>query len=90
MQEGGGIILKREPNPEDIKTKEQFVPFHIANEPNHSLHECTHYIIYIPEKDEPRIKYNMPHIKTLPLIWLIECIEKFTLVDPLQLGLLKL
>ncbi|XP_012348288.1 LOW QUALITY PROTEIN: BRCA1-associated RING domain protein 1-like [Apis florea] len=89
VQEGKGIILKREPNPEDIKTKEKFVPFHIANEPSHSLHECTHYIIYIPEKDEPRIKYNMPHIKTLPLIWLIECIEKFTLIDPLQLGLLK-
>ncbi|XP_050471073.1 BRCA1-associated RING domain protein 1-like [Bombus huntii] len=90
VQEGGGTVLKREPNPENIKDQGLFIPFHIANEPTHSLYKCTHYIIYVPEKDEPRIKYNMPHIKTLPLIWLIECIEKFTLIDPLQLGLLKL
>lgn len=88
IQEGGGTVLKREPKPEDIKDKIQFIPFHIASEPTHPLYKCTHYIIYKPEKDEPIVKYNMPHIKTLPLIWLIECIEKFTLVDPSQLGLL--
>lgn len=82
--------MKREPNPENIKDQGLFIPFHIANVPTHSLYKCTHYIIYVPERDEPRIKYNMPHIKTLPLIWLIECIEKFTLIDPLHLGLLKL
>ena len=88
VEAGNGKILKREPYPEDIKYREQIIPFHIANEPSHPLYKCIHYIIYVPGKDEPRIKYNMPHIKTLPLLWLIECIEKFTLVDPSHIGLL--
>lgn len=88
VQAAGGMVLTREPNPEDIKSKEQCIPFHIANEHDHPLYKCTHYNIYVPERNEPRIKYNMPHIKTLPLVWLIECIEKFTLVNPSYLGLL--
>lgn len=88
IKAGGGTVLKREPKPEDIKNKEQFVNFHIANEPTHPLYKCTHYIIYISERDGPHIKYNMPHIKTLPIAWLIESIEQFTLVDPSKLGLL--
>ncbi|CAL7933032.1 unnamed protein product [Xylocopa violacea] len=90
VQGGGGTVLTREPNPEDIKSKEQCIPFHIANQHNHPLYKCTHYNIYMPGQNEPQIKYNMPHIKTLPLVWLIECIEKFALVDPSYLGLLDL
>ncbi|XP_012146056.2 BRCA1-associated RING domain protein 1 isoform X2 [Megachile rotundata] len=89
VQTGGGTVLKREPKPEDIKNKEQFINFHIANEPTHPLYKCTHYIIYVSDRDGPHIKYNMPHIKTLPIAWLIECIEQFTLVDPSKLGLLR-
>ncbi|XP_076638932.1 BRCA1-associated RING domain protein 1 isoform X1 [Colletes latitarsis] len=85
--EGNGSVLSREPRPDDTKNKEKITPFHTANNPSHSLYKCTHYIIYVPGRDEPRIKYNMPHIKSLPLIWLIECIETFTLVDPSHLGL---
>ncbi|XP_076233940.1 BRCA1-associated RING domain protein 1 [Calliopsis andreniformis] len=88
VQEGNGTVLKREPNPEHIESKEQTVPFHIANEPSHPLYKCTHYVIYVPGKEEPRVKYNMPHLKTLPLMWLIECIEKFALINPLDIGLL--
>ena len=88
VEAGNGKILKREPNPEDIKYRDQIIPFHIANKPSHPLYKCIHYIIYVPGKDEPRVKYNMSHIKTLPLLWLIECIEKFTLVDPSHIGLL--
>ncbi|XP_043493997.1 BRCA1-associated RING domain protein 1-like isoform X2 [Polistes fuscatus] len=84
---GDGTVLIREPNPEDIKDKEQCIPFHIACNPRHPLFKCTHYIIYAPGNDEPRIKYNMSHIKSLPLIWLIECIEKFTLLNPSYIGL---
>ncbi|KAI4484882.1 hypothetical protein M0802_012991 [Mischocyttarus mexicanus] len=84
---GGGTILSREPNPEDIKNKEQYISFHTACNPRHPLYKCTHYIIYAPGNDEPRIKYNMSHIRSLPLIWLIECIEKFTLLNPSYLGL---
>ncbi|XP_018310838.1 BRCA1-associated RING domain protein 1 isoform X2 [Mycetomoellerius zeteki] len=86
---GEGTVLTREPNPEDLKNVSQVIPFHTANDPSHPLHKCTHYIIYVPGKKigEPLIKYNMPHIKSLPLVWLIECIEKFTLVNPAHLGL---
>ncbi|XP_078042407.1 BRCA1-associated RING domain protein 1 isoform X2 [Augochlora pura] len=84
---GSGTILKRQPDPEHLK-KEDIIPFHVASNPSHSLYKCTHYIIYALGRDEPRVKYNMPHLKSLPLVWLIECIDKFTLVDPLCLGIL--
>ncbi|XP_031826336.1 BRCA1-associated RING domain protein 1 isoform X2 [Nomia melanderi] len=88
VREGNGTVLKREPHPEDVKDQKQIIPFHIANSVTHPLYKCTYYIIYVPGRDEPRVKYNMPHIKTLPLVWLIECIEKFTFVDPSHLGLM--
>lgn len=84
-KEGGGCSLTREPNPEGIS--DQRIPFHVVDNVNHPLHNCSHYIIYSPGKDEPRVKYNMPHIKTLPLVWFIECIEKFALVDPALFGI---
>jgi BRCA1-associated RING domain protein 1 len=87
VKEGEGTVLTREPNPEDLNDASQLIPFHVANDSSHPLHKCTHYIIYMPGKNEPLIKYNMPHIKSLPLIWLIECIEKFTLINPAHLGL---
>ncbi|XP_072764569.1 BRCA1-associated RING domain protein 1 [Anoplolepis gracilipes] len=87
VKAGEGTVLTREPNPEDLKDMIQVIPYHIANDLSHPLYKCTHYIIYMPGKGEPRIKYKMPHIKSLPLIWLIECIEKFTLINPAHLGL---
>lgn len=87
VKAGEGTILTREPNPEDLNYMLQLIPFHVANDTSHPLHKCTHYIIYMPGKSEPLIKYNMPHIKSLPLVWLIECIEKFTLINPVHLGL---
>lgn len=87
VKEGEGTVLTRQPNPEDLKDASLVIPFHTADDSSHPLHKCTHYIIYMPGKYEPRIIYNMPHIKSLPLMWLIECIEKFTLVDPAYLGL---
>ncbi|XP_014470814.1 PREDICTED: BRCA1-associated RING domain protein 1-like isoform X2 [Dinoponera quadriceps] len=87
VKEGEGTVLAREPHPEDLKDGTRAIPFHTANDASHPLHECTHYIIYMPGKSEPRVKYNMQHIKTLPLMWLIECIENFTLIDPAYLGL---
>ncbi|KYM76519.1 BRCA1-associated RING domain protein 1 [Atta colombica] len=89
VKEGEGTVLTRQPDPEDLKDISRVIPFHTANDSSHPLHKCTHYIIYVPGRKtgEPLIKYNMPHIKSLPLIWLIECIEKFTLVDPAHLGL---
>ncbi|XP_076378356.1 BRCA1-associated RING domain protein 1 [Megalopta genalis] len=85
---GGGTILTRQPDPEYLEKEEGIIPFHIAYNPSHSLYKCTHYVIYAPGRDEPRVKYNMSHLKSLPLVWLTECIDKFTLVDPLCLGIL--
>lgn len=83
---GQGEILHREPDPEVVKDC-KLTPFHVAHQPIHPLYKCSHYIIYMPGKDEPRVKYNMPHIKSLPVGWFFECIEKFTLVDPLLMGI---
>ena len=84
---GQGEILKREPDPEATKDC-KLTPFHVAHKPDHPLHRCSHYIIYMPGKDEPRMKYNMPHMKTLPLAWFFECIEKFDLIDPALIGII--
>ncbi|XP_015610461.1 BRCA1-associated RING domain protein 1 isoform X2 [Cephus cinctus] len=83
---GEGRVLQREPKPENINATTKCIPFHVAADKLHPLYNCSHYIIYVPIQ-EPRFKYNMPEMKTLPLTWLIECIEKFKLIDPAELGL---
>ncbi|XP_047115062.1 BRCA1-associated RING domain protein 1-like isoform X2 [Schistocerca piceifrons] len=80
IQMGGGTVLYREPNPESIPESECTVPFHAAGDG--PLAKCSHYIIYKPGKTEPQLKYNMKHVKTLPVDWLISCIEKFELSLP--------
>ncbi|XP_046741311.1 BRCA1-associated RING domain protein 1-like isoform X2 [Diprion similis] len=87
ITEGEGKVLHREPDPESIRTNEE-IPFHVARDVSHPLHSCSHYIIYVPGMDEPQIQYNMPHIKSLPLIWLIESIEQFKLLDPAEIGII--
>ena len=85
---GDGILLTREPRPEDIQGS--LSPFHVAHNSKHSLHKCTHYVIYIPDdtkSNSNRIIYNMPTLKTLPLMWFIESILRFKLLDPIDLGL---
>jgi hypothetical protein len=84
---GDGIALKREPKPEDIQGS--LSPFHVAHDSKHSLHKCTHYIIYFDSNSKTnRMLYNMPFLKSLPFMWFVECILKFKLVDPVELGLL--
>lgn len=84
ITEGEGTVLNREPDPELIQTYKE-IPFHVSRDLTHPLHRCSHYIIYVPGHDEPVIKYKMPHVKSLPLIWLIESIEQFELLDPAYL-----
>ncbi|XP_048507115.1 BRCA1-associated RING domain protein 1-like isoform X1 [Athalia rosae] len=86
ITEGEGEVLKREPDPELIQSHRE-IPFHVGGDLKHPLHKCSHYIIYAPGKGEPAIKYNMDHIKSLPLIWLITCIEHFELLDPAFIGI---
>ncbi|KAG7154851.1 BRCA1-associated RING domain protein 1-like 2 [Homarus americanus] len=80
IKAGGGIVLAREPNPESIPEKEQTVPFH--SNVDDPLGNCSHYILYQEGNSEPQIKYDMAHIKSLPLIWLYSCIERFQLLPP--------
>ena len=78
---GQGRLLHREPDPENIPQEEKTVPFHAPSP--HPLHECSHLIIYHEGLDtEPMLKYNMSHCKTLPLTWLIDCIDHFALLPP--------
>ncbi|XP_011504673.1 PREDICTED: BRCA1-associated RING domain protein 1-like [Ceratosolen solmsi marchali] len=85
---GDGITLKREPKPEHIQGSVS--PFHVAHDSKHSLHKCTHYIIYFDSNSETnRMLYNMPFLKSLPFMWFVECILRYKLVDPVDLGLLS-
>lgn len=81
-QSGGGTVITREPDPENIPPDEQKIPFH-ADQCG-PLAKCSHYIIYQEGKTLPKIRYNMPHIKTLSLAWFFECINNFKLVDPFE------
>lgn len=79
VKKNGGVVLKRAPDPERFAL-ERTVPYH-ASEKSSVASTC-YFIIYQRGKNEPGCKYNMSHIKTLPIDWLILCIFKFRLIDP--------
>ncbi|CAH0403904.1 unnamed protein product [Chilo suppressalis] len=79
ISDAGGIILRRVPNPESIPDSEKLVPYHAVKDGK--LAKCSHYIIF---KDIYEPMYNMQHLKALPIGWLIECIEKYELCDPIS------
>ncbi|XP_063836911.1 BRCA1-associated RING domain protein 1-like [Ostrinia nubilalis] len=78
IMDAGGIVLRRVPNPESIPDSEKLVPYH-ANKDG-KLVNCSHYIIF---KDMYEPMYNMQHLKALPIGWLIECVEKYELCEPI-------
>jgi hypothetical protein len=80
IRSGNGLVLSREPDPESIPSGECTVPYHAAH--NSSLAKCSHYIIYRTGKNEPKLKYNMAHIKSLSDQWLFDCMESFSLREP--------
>ncbi|XP_011567539.3 BRCA1-associated RING domain protein 1 [Plutella xylostella] len=77
ITDADGVVLRRVPNPESIPESEKLVPYHARKDG--PLVECSHYIIF---KDMYEPRYNMKHLKALPVGWLIECIEKYELCDP--------
>lgn len=80
IKHGCGTVLTRSPNPESISPCDK-IPYHAS--PSGPLAKCSHYILYDSRaKAQPSLKYNMSHVKTLPIDWLVTCIEKFSLVDP--------
>jgi len=80
----GGKIIAREPDPEFIPSQEDTVPHHALT--SSSMAATSHVILYMRGgKREPMIKYNMKHVKTLPVSWLISCITSGCVVDPSEL-----
>lgn len=79
VRKSGGVILKRSPDPESLAL-ERTVPYHASE--GSSIAATSYYIIYQPGRNEPGLKYNMSHMKTLPIDWLILCIFNFQLINP--------
>ncbi|RZF40068.1 hypothetical protein LSTR_LSTR002471 [Laodelphax striatellus] len=80
VQEAGAIVLHREPDPESIPPNEKTVMFHAASDGPMGL--CSHVSLYVPGAREPRLKYNMNHMKTLSVEWFVDCIQSFKILDP--------
>lgn len=80
IKHGGGTLLTRSPNPESISLCEK-IPYHTS--PTSPLAQCSHFILYDSmAKTQPLLKYNMSHVKTLSVDWLVVSIKNFSLVDP--------
>jgi len=77
----GGKVITREPDPEFIPSQEDTVPHHALI--SSSIASTSHVILYMAGgKREPMIKYNMKHVKTLPVSWLLSCITSGCVTDP--------
>lgn len=75
----GAKLLNREPNPEHAPTN--YCVYHCP--PGHSLENTSTLILYDKER-QPNLKYNMKHIKTLPVDWFLDCILTFTIKEPFE------
>ena len=77
----GGKMVSREPDPEWIPPYEVSLPHHASDQS--SLSQTSHILIYEDNGvKEPQLKYNMKHVKTLPMTWLLNCIKKCELINP--------
>ena len=76
----GGKVVTREPDPEWIPADEVSVPHHAPSQS--SIAGTSHIILYREGEGEPQLKYNMKHVKTLPVSWLLNCVRTTSLVDP--------
>jgi hypothetical protein len=77
----GAKLINREPDPENLPVSERTVP-HYADKDS-GLNRTSHIILYQEGgKREPLLKYNMDHVKTLPLTWFVQCILQHQLLDP--------
>ncbi|KAL0277456.1 UNVERIFIED_CONTAM: hypothetical protein PYX00_004724 [Menopon gallinae] len=82
VEKHGGVILSRNPDPESLAL-EKTIPYHAKVDS--SLSKTSYYIIYSKDQWDPAPKYNMPHMKTLPIEWLLASIFKFQLIDPSEI-----
>ena len=76
----GGRLITREPDPEGIPEDEVSLPHHASHDS--ALAQTSHVLLYRAGEGEPLIKYNMNHVKSLPVSWLVNSIRSGSLVDP--------
>jgi len=77
----GGRSINREPDAENLPEAERTVAHHA--DADTSLVSTSHVILYQQgNKREPQMKYKMPHIKTLPVLWLRQSIFSHALLSP--------
>lgn len=74
----GAKLLTREPNPEHAPAN--YFLYHCPS--GHTMESTSTLILYQEGSKEPKIKYNMKHIKSLPVSWFFDCIQTFTIRDP--------
>jgi hypothetical protein len=77
---GDGMLLNREPNPDQVDPLDDPVRFH-AQDPTHPLILTSHVILF-SGGNEPPIKHNYEHVKSLSVDWLIQSVLNFKLMDP--------
>lgn len=77
VRASGAQFLPRACDAERIPVTEQTVMFHVSS--LSPLAVTSHIVLYQPGPAEPLLKYNMTHIKTLPLSWFSKCVNTFTI-----------
>ncbi|CAL8079680.1 unnamed protein product [Orchesella dallaii] len=79
----GAQLTNREPDPETIDPLEFPSRFHTMEDNNHRFTMTTHVMLYTDRDVPPESKkYDMEHVKTLKLDWLVASLGHFQLVDP--------
>lgn len=77
----GGKIITREPDPEFIPPGEATVPHYAGS--SSTMASTSHIILFMEgSRKEPLMKYNMKHVKTLPVSWLLACVTSGSVVEP--------
>ena len=79
IQLAGGHVLSRPPNPEAIPAGEKTVPYHAPE--GSPLRDTSHLVVF---EEPPAIQYDMRHVKSLPLAWLLLSLETHRLADPIR------
>nr|XP_042900854.1 BRCA1-associated RING domain protein 1 [Parasteatoda tepidariorum] len=77
---GGGKLLSREPKPDTVSSEAFMMPYHAAGT---SLENINHIILY-QDKPPRNVHLNSGHICTSQVMWLISCINEYSLLPPKQ------
>ena len=77
---GGGRLLSRLPKVECMDEYEVTVPYHAR--PDSILSRCSHYIVI--DSRENSLEQLHPRLCKTTVIWLVDCIARFELLDEIQ------